>query len=58
MVLNDNNKAQRNMGVWTGSADQTDAVSYCTVVHNAATYPRDMLVRYNIQPETARRLDH
>ena len=56
MVINDNNKAQRNMGIWTGAIDHTDTLTYYTQIHNAATFTRDMSIRYDISPLTARRL--
>jgi hypothetical protein len=57
MVINDNNKAQRNMGIWVPPmTDQSDTLTYYAQIHNAATFPRDMVLRYDIAPVTARRL--
>jgi hypothetical protein len=57
MVINDNNKAQRNMGIWVPPmTDQSDSLTYYAQIHNAATFPRDMVLRYDILPVTARRL--
>lgn len=56
MVINDNNKAQRNMGIWSGATDHTDTLTYYTQIHNAATFTRDMSIRYDISPAVARRL--
>jgi hypothetical protein len=56
MVLNDNNKAQRNMGVYTGPVGGTDTVTFYAQIHNAATFRRDMVLRYEIDPGIARRL--
>ncbi|TMC54253.1 MAG: hypothetical protein E6J20_04055 [Chloroflexi bacterium] len=57
-IVDDNNKAQRNMGLSTTPARGTglclsDAFA---IVHNAATYPRDMLIRYTISPDVIRRV--
>lgn len=57
MIINDNNKAQRNMGVYTAPhTDQTDALTYYATIHNAATRTRDMVLRYTITEAVARRL--
>ncbi len=54
MVINDNNKAQRNMGVYsTGGSGQ---VSFYAVIHNAATFPRDMVLELYVLPEIQGRL--
>lgn len=49
MVIYDNNKAQRNMGVYTGSGDG-GSISYYAVVHNAATYTRDVVLELAFAP--------
>ncbi|HET9792139.1 MAG TPA: hypothetical protein VFR08_12615 [Candidatus Angelobacter sp.] len=54
MVINDNNKAQRNMGVWVPPAGGTDTNTRYFMVHNAASFVRDMNIVYEISPETAR----
>ncbi len=46
MVIYDNNKAQRNMGVYTGSGD-SGAISYYAVIHNAATWVREMVLEFD-----------
>jgi hypothetical protein len=59
-VVDDNNKAQRNMGLSTTPARGTGlclADSF-GLVHNAATFPRDMLIQYTIPPEVYRRIKH
>jgi hypothetical protein len=60
-IVNDNNKAQRNMGLSTTpargvGASPSGSVSYCGIVHNAATYPRDVTLGYHADPSTLRRL--
>ena len=56
-VLNDNNKAQRNMGLSTtparGIGLSNDAYA---IVHNAATFERDMEIRCDASPEDEKRL--
>ncbi|MFQ5824967.1 MAG: hypothetical protein ACE5JB_13005 [bacterium] len=54
MVINDNNKAQRNMGVY--STGGTGSASDYAIAHNAATYPRDMEIRYEVAPEVLEKL--
>jgi hypothetical protein len=56
-VLNDNNKAQRNMGLSSTparGAGVTDTV--WTIIHNAATYRRHVELEVSIEPELLRRL--
>jgi hypothetical protein len=56
-VLNDNNKAQRNMGLSTTPArgvELTDTV--WAIVHNAATYRRHVELEVSLQPELLKRL--
>ncbi|HEX9660169.1 MAG TPA: sialidase family protein [Rhodothermales bacterium] len=45
MVIYDNNKAQRNMGVYSGSGEG-GSISYWAIVHNAATFRRDVVLDY------------
>src|SRR5262249_41576381 len=40
MVINDNNKAQRNMGVYSMMAGEASQDTFYAIVHNAATFPR------------------
>lgn len=57
-IVDDNNKAQRNMGLSTTPARGTGlclADSF-GIVHNAATFPRDMLIRYTIAADVIRRV--
>jgi hypothetical protein len=56
-VLNDNNKAQRNMGLSTTparGAGMSDA--FYAIVHNAATYRRDMTIGIEASETAVRRL--
>ncbi|MCP4451732.1 MAG: hypothetical protein GY809_09745, partial [Planctomycetes bacterium] len=46
MVIYDNNKAQRNMGVYTGSGD-SGTIRYYAVVHNAATRVRNLVLQFD-----------
>ena len=52
MVLYDNNKAQRNMGVYAdgGIAGEGCDVTYWAVIHNAATFRRDFELYYEANP--------
>ena len=52
MVLNDNNKAQRNMGVYPASG--TTPLEYYGIVHNAALFARDIELEYEIDPSALR----
>ncbi|MGA7304077.1 MAG: hypothetical protein WBW88_04355 [Rhodothermales bacterium] len=45
MVIYDNNKAQRNMGTYSGSG-MGGSISYWAIVHNAATFRRDVVVSF------------
>jgi len=48
MVINDNNKAQRNMGLSTTPARGVGASDcYFAIVRNAATFPRDVELHYD-----------
>ena len=56
-VVDDNNKAQRNMGLSTTPAR---GVGLCLadsfgIVHNAATFPRDIEIRYTVSPGLLKR---
>jgi hypothetical protein len=52
-IINDNNKAQRNMGLSTTPATGTGAsLSFYGIAHNAATFPRDMVLRVETSRET------
>ena len=54
-IINDNNKAQRNMGLSTTPArgvGMTDC--YYAIVHNAAPFPRDMELGYTTAEEVVR----
>jgi hypothetical protein len=58
-VINDNNKAQRNLGiVMTPAMGGTGGTSsfFSAIAHNAATFPRDMVLRFKADPEVLRRL--
>jgi len=51
-ILDDNNKAQRNMGLSTTPARGVEAAETCMcgIVHNAATVRRDVTIRYALDP--------
>ena len=51
-VLYDNNKAQRNMGVYTDSAGSGvgSSATYYAIIHNAATHIRDLILYYRLTP--------
>ena len=56
-VLYDNNKAQRNLTLSTTPARGPGMDdSFCALVHNAATYPRQVRLRLKASPEVLRRL--
>ena len=56
-VLLDNNKAQRNMGLSTTPARGEGLIdSIYAIAHNAATFRRDMVLRYRVPPEVYKRL--
>lgn len=44
LVINDNNKAQRNMGV--GPTGPTGSLTWYALVHNAATFRRDVVLEW------------
>lgn len=53
-VLNDNNKAQRNI-IFPGATDNSDVAAYA-LIRNAATSRRTVEVRMDAEPEVLRRL--
>jgi hypothetical protein len=53
-VLNDNNKAQRNI-IFPGATDNTDTTAYA-LIRNAADFRRDVVVRMDADPRVLRRL--
>ncbi|MGQ1785087.1 hypothetical protein [Saccharicrinis sp. GN24d3] len=54
-VLYDNNKGQRNMGVYsTGTSPEGGFITYYAILHNAATYVRDFILQYEINNPFAR----
>ncbi len=55
-VLYDNNKAQRNMGVYTDTAGSGvgSFVTYYAIIHNAATHIRDLILYYRLTPDFER----
>ena len=56
-VLNDNNKAQRNMGLSTTPARGVGlSDTFWAIVHNAAIYRRDVMLEVSLPPELLRRL--
>jgi hypothetical protein len=54
MVLNDNNKAQRNMYPPASSGSGTS--SYYALVRNGATFRRDLVLDYRIAPRVLKQL--
>ena len=57
-ILNDNNKAQRNMGLTSTPSHggpAAGAVSSIALIHNAATVKRDMKIRYDVPREALTR---
>lgn len=56
--INDNNKAQRNMGLSTTPARGVGMVdSIYGIAHNAAPFPRDMILRYEVPKILMKRLE-
>jgi hypothetical protein len=49
IVINDNNKVQRNMGVYPASG--TGRFSFFGIVHNAATFRRNVELRLEVSRE-------
>ncbi len=45
-VLYDNNKGQRNMGVYSTGTAPGGSITYYALIHNAATYFRDFVLMY------------
>jgi hypothetical protein len=54
MVLNDNNKAQRNM--YPPPSSGSGSESSFAIIRNAATFTRDLVLRYNVDPVVFKRL--
>lgn len=57
-IVDDNNKAQRNMGLTTTPARGVGSsltASYA-IAHNAATFPRDMVIQYRLSPTLRQRV--
>jgi hypothetical protein len=56
-VLDDNNKAQRNMGLSTTPARGVEAAEtcVCAIVHNAATFRRDVELAFALDPVLRKR---
>ena len=54
MVINDNNKAQRNMHVYRVGG--TGRVFFYATIHNAAVFPRNLMLRYDTTEEIQERL--
>jgi hypothetical protein len=55
-VISDNNKAQRNIHVLPTGTAAAGSVSGWAIAHNAATFPRDMILRYTIERDVLRRI--
>jgi len=58
-ILDDNNKAQRNMGLTSTPSHggpSFGGVSNVALIHNAATFTRDMHIRYDVPRGVAERL--
>jgi hypothetical protein len=57
-ILDDNNKAQRNMGLSTTPARgvETAETCICGLVHNAATFRRDLEIAYALDPVLQKRV--
>ncbi|MFL6012670.1 MAG: hypothetical protein ACJ734_12880 [Gaiellaceae bacterium] len=56
-VINDNNKAQRNMGLSTTPARGVGlSETFYAIIHNAATFRRDIEVAVLVPPEWLRRM--
>lgn len=57
-ILNDNNKAQRNMGLSSTPSHggpSAGSVSHIALIHNAATFTRDMKIRYEASRDVVER---
>jgi hypothetical protein len=57
-IINDNNKAQRNMGLSTTPARGVGMSDCCyAIVHNAATFTRDVVLRCTAPADVERRIE-
>ena len=58
-ILDDNNKAQRNMGLSTTprGASRPAQTCICALVHNAATFRRDLELAYALDPVLQKRVE-
>jgi hypothetical protein len=54
MVLNDNNKAQRNM--YPPPTSGSGASSFYALIRNGATFRRDLVLRYRVDPTVEKQL--
>ena len=54
MVLNDNNKAQRNM--WPPASSGSGDATYYALVRNGATFRRDLVLDYRADPRVLKQL--
>ena len=54
MVLNDNNKAQRNM--YPPPSNGNGQASYHAMIRNGATFRRDLVLRYRVDPRVLKQL--
>lgn len=50
-VINDNNKAQRNLGVFQVESGESCGASFYAVVHNAALSRREIKLRFGASPD-------
>jgi hypothetical protein len=55
-VIYDNNKAQRNLGLSKTAARGVGLIDSYAIIHNAATYPRDILLRSEVSSNVAPQL--
>jgi hypothetical protein len=55
-VISDNNKAQRNIHVLPTGTAMAGSISGWAIAHNAATFPRDMVLRYTVEPTVLHRI--
>ncbi|HEX3557208.1 MAG TPA: hypothetical protein VIA62_28615 [Thermoanaerobaculia bacterium] len=55
-VIFDNNKAQRNLSLSTTPARGIGGIDAYGIIHNAATFPRDILLSTQVSPDVAPRL--
>jgi hypothetical protein len=54
MVLNDNNKAQRNM--YPPPSNGNGNATYHAMIRNGATFRRDLVLRYRVEPRVLKQL--